>query len=112
MSLIDYIAEYWASIIGVAVALFTLFFALGKLEKEKVLNWLVYAVTAAEKDLGTKTGKLKLRTVYERFVGAFPIFSLVLPFSTFSEWVDIALDEMKKMLENAAIKNYVEGEKK
>ena len=75
----------------------------------KVKKWLVYAVTVAEKQLGSGTGQLKLRTVYDMFMTKFPKLSIFISFDTFSGWVDIALEEMNKLLENPAVKNYVES---
>lgn len=77
----------------------------------KVKEWLKYAVVEAEKYLGTGTGQLKLRAVYDMFVEAYPVFSKILPFSIFSKMVDDALEWMRIQLEsNTKIKNYIEGE--
>lgn len=78
----------------------------------KVREWLLYAVTAAEKELGGGTGKLKLRQVYDLFVVRFPWLAPVVSFELFSELVDDALDEMREMLSNnKAVAALVEGEK-
>lgn len=78
-------------------------------QKKSVKEWLLLAVTEAEKALGSKTGRLKLNLVFENFVKLFPIFSKFITFSTFSGWVDLALDQMKVMLtSNQAVKEYVE----
>lgn len=63
-------------------------------------NWLVYAVTEAEAKFGGKTGKLKLRYVYDMAVEAFPVIAKTLPFSFFSWAVDSALLIMRGMLED------------
>ena len=63
-------------------------------------NWLVYAVTEAEAKFGGKTGKLKLRYVYDLAVEAFPVIAKTLPFSFFSWAVDSALLIMRGMLED------------
>lgn len=77
----------------------------------KVKEWLKYAVVEAEKYLGTGTGQLKLRAVYDMFVEAYPVFSKILPFAIFSKMVDDALEWMRMELEkNVNIKSYVEGE--
>lgn len=76
----------------------------------KVREWLLYAVTKAEAELGGGTGKLKLRQVYDLFLTKFPWLAKVVPFTLFSEMVDDALEEMRKMLaENKAVKALVEG---
>ena len=79
---------------------------------EKVSEWLLYAVTQAEIDLGSGTGALKLRQVYDLFVSRFPTIAKHLAFSTFSDLVDDALEEMREMIEkNHNIKDLVEGGK-
>ena len=69
-------------------------------------NWLVYAVAEAEKVLGSNTGQLKLRMVYDLAVARFPIMAKMLPFNLFGKLVDAALDVMKDMIaknENIAL---------
>ena len=63
-------------------------------------NWLVWAVAEAEAMLGSKTGQLKLRYVYDLAVVRFPIMSKLLPFGMFSKLVDAALDVMNDMITN------------
>ncbi len=75
---------------------------------EKVRQWLLKAVTEAERELGGGTGQLKLRTVYDAFLTKFPWLAPVISFSTFSGLVDEALDEMRTMLEkNRAVQAYM-----
>lgn len=77
----------------------------------KVKEWLKYAVTMAEKELGTGTGQLKLREVYDWFIEMFPVFSKLLPFSIFSKLVDDALEWMRdQMNSNGMISAYVFNE--
>ena len=77
----------------------------------KVREWLLWAVTEAEKDLGGGTGKLKLRQVYDLFVTRFPWLATAISFELFSAMVDDALEEMREMLDtNVAAKAFVEGE--
>lgn len=66
----------------------------------KVKEWLKYAVTMAEKELGSGTGQLKLREVYDWFLEMFPVFGKIVPFSIFSKWVDLALEWMREQLKN------------
>lgn len=63
-------------------------------------EWLVYAVAEAEKVLGSGTGQLKLRMVYDMAVIRFPIVSKILPFGMFSKLVDAALNVMNDMIAN------------
>ena len=77
----------------------------------KVREWLLWAVTRAEKELGGGTGKLKLRQVYDAFLTKFPWLAPVIPFEQFSGLVDDALEEMRKLLEdNKAVQQLVTGE--
>jgi hypothetical protein len=84
-------------------------YRLGKIQRDNIIEWLLFAVTLAEKNLGGGTGELKLRTVYNWFIAKYPTISKFISFATFSFWVDIALDKMKEMLTNAKIGEYVKG---
>jgi len=82
-----------------------------KLDKEtKIANikqWLKLAVVEAEKALGSGTGQLKLRYVYDLAVKQFPWIVTLVTFEIFSEWVDEALDWMRDQLkQNSAIEGY------
>ena len=99
-------------IIAIALVCGVIWFV--KLPKEKkianIKEWLKYAVTQAEKELGSGTGQLKLRMVYDMAVKQFPFIVQLIPFSIFSGWVDEALDWMRSQLaENKAAQNYVES---
>ena len=77
---------------------------------EKVREWLLYAVTKAEKELGGGTGQIKLRYVYDMFVARFGWLAQVISFEMFSILVDDALDKMKGLLEsNKAMQELVNG---
>ena len=76
----------------------------------KVREWLLWAVTGAEKELGGGTGKLKLRQVYDLFVTRFSWLARIISFDLFSAMVDDALEDMREMLKNnRAVKELVEG---
>lgn len=87
------------------------FLNLSKDQKIKnIKEWLKWAVTEAEKELGGGTGQLKLRMVYDMAINQFPWLIQLIDFNTFSSWVDEALEWMKDQLENnKAINNYVEN---
>jgi hypothetical protein len=83
----------------------------GKQDKEtKIANikqWLKFAVVEAEKALGSGTGQLKLRYVYDLAVKQFPWIVTLVTFEIFSGWVDEALDWMREQLkQNSAIEGY------
>lgn len=76
----------------------------------KVREWLLFAVTLAEKEYGNGTGQIKLRAVYDMFLAKYPKLSIFISFETFSGWVDIALDKMRIMIQqNSAAKMLVES---
>ena len=78
-------------------------------QRKSVKEWLFLAVVEAEKALGSKTGRLKLRQVFKEFITLFPIFSKFVTFEKFSKWVDGALAQMKETLKsNSAIQEYIE----
>lgn len=80
------------------------------LQYKSLKEWLVYAVSEAENVLGSQTGKLKLRLVYDMAVERFPVFAKVIPFSLFSKMVDDALVIMREMIENnKSIADAIEG---
>ena len=113
----EFVMNYWYVIVGIIAVLIVAGFAVYKFaglptksQVAKIKEWLLFAVTKAERELGEKTGQLKLRTVYDLFVSKFPTTAKLVSFETFSRWVDEALVEMKKMLENnKQIENIVKG---
>lgn len=81
----------------------------GKDQMNQVKEWLLYAVIKAEKELGSGTGQVKLRYVYDMFVIRFPWLVRIIPFESFSSLVDEALDNMKDALDgDEAVQHYVE----
>lgn len=74
----------------------------------KLREWLVWACTKAEQELGGGTGQLKLRLVYDWFLVRFPWLAKIISFATFSALVDEALVTVREMLENnKAVKELV-----
>ena len=74
----------------------------------KIKEWLIWAVTQAEKDLGSGTGQMKLRKVYDMFTSKYKFISMFVTFDIFSKWVDSALDIMRGMINtNPNIESYV-----
>lgn len=113
----EWLINNWFMLVVLAVVVAAIFitvkkfFGLPKDEQlEKVREWLLYAVTMAEKEYGGGTGKLKLRYVYDLFVSKFSWIAMVISFEKFSELVDRALDEMRPMIEqNEKVKEIVQG---
>ncbi len=114
----EFIINYWYIIVAViaalvvaGVAIYRYFGLPSDAQLAKVREWLLWAVTEAEKELGGGTGKLKLRQVYDLFVTRFPWLAKVVSFELFSDMVDDALDEMREMLKNnRAVQQLVTGE--
>ena len=75
----EFLIDNWpllvAAVAVIAVAaiyLVNFFKKPGSEQLEKVREWLLFAVTQAEKELGGGTGQIKLRYVYDMFVLKFP----------------------------------------
>lgn len=113
--MINYFTQNWYLVIAtlavliVAIISIMNFFQKPTSEQIQALKeWLLFAVSEAEKALGSGTGKLKLRYVYDMFLEKFPYIAKFLTFEKFSEYVDEALEEMKKLLEtNPKISSYI-----
>lgn len=113
----EWLINNWFMLVVLAVVIAAIFIAVKKFfglpkdeQLEKVREWLLYAVTMAEKEYGGGTGKLKLRYVYDLFVSKFSWIAMAISFEKFSELVDRALDEMRPMIEqNEKVKEIVQG---
>ncbi|MBQ8195296.1 MAG: hypothetical protein IJZ47_07995 [Oscillospiraceae bacterium] len=114
----EWFIENWTliltALIVVAVLVITIvaFFKLPvAMQRGKIKEWLLWAVTECERDLGGGTGVLKLRQAWSWFADSFPWVSKIISFEMFSAWVDEALVCMKHILEtNKAVAEYVGGE--
>ena len=81
-----------------------------KQQLEKVKVALLYMVTEAEKELKSKTGRIKRSMVWEWLVERFPIVTLFITEEQYDELLNKALEEFRKMLENnKELYNYVYG---
>lgn len=113
----EFIVDNWYIIVAFIVAIAGAVIAAVKFFKnpstkqlEKIREWLLYATTLAEKELGGGTGQLKLRFVYDMFVEKFSWLAKVVSFEKFSELVDEALGDMNDMLtQNVAVQLFVNG---
>ena len=104
---ITFICDYWYIVIAVVAVLTVsgiLVYSFIKIPPNqqiaKMQEWLLYAVIAAERELGSGTGKIKLRMVYDMFLGRFPSLANIFSFEAFSGFIDTALDEMEHLLKN------------
>lgn len=115
----EWILNNWYLIVGaiavLAVGAYELYRFYGLPASEqlaKVREWLLYAVTIAEKELGSGTGQIKLRYVYDLFLNKFPWLAKLLSFEAFSKMVDEALEDMKHLIAtNDHVNEFVEGGK-
>lgn len=99
-------------IIGITLAAIgAVLIFIAKINLDSVRQWLIYATAQAEKELGSGTGQLKLRQVYDAFVGRFPWVARFVSFARFGELVDDALEDLRKMLlNNHAVREIIVGE--
>lgn len=118
MKQITFLMENWYLVVALLAVAGLIGVCIGKFinlpsdeQKRKVKEWLLWAVTQAEAELGGGTGKLKLRQVYDLFVQRFPAIAKAVSFETFCLWVDGALEEMREMLkQNRAVQELVKGD--
>ena len=104
---IEHIMNHWyimPAVAAIIIAICAAFFKFIKLpsdkQLEKVRQWLLYICLEAEKELGSGTGILKLRWVYDAFLSRFPWVARFISFSMFSSLVDEALYAMVEILES------------
>ena len=77
---------------------------------EAMREWLIWACCEAETVLGSGTGQLKLRYVYDMFVSKYPSLVKFICFEKFSLYVDQALEKFKQMLaQNKQVQSLVQG---
>ena len=104
MDWLNWLAENWYVIVAFIILIITTI-----VNKNKIKEWLRFAVSKTEEELGTGTGQLKLRQVYDMFIKKFPVLSNFIPFSIFSKMVDLALEWMDEQIKkNNKIKQFIE----
>lgn len=115
MEILKIIIENWLIfVIALILVLFAVYAVLRFLKLTpqqqlgKVKTALLYMVTEAEKELKSKTGRVKRSMVWDWLVERFPIISLFITEEKYDELLDQALDEFRKMLEsNDSLYDYV-----
>ena len=97
----DFLINNWyvmvAAIVVLAGAGYSVYIFIKKSSTEQLKSlkeWMLWAVTKAEKELGSGTGKLKLRYVYDMFITKFPWLRNTISFEIVSIIVDDALEEI------------------
>nr|DAL54415.1 MAG TPA_asm: holin [Caudoviricetes sp.] len=97
----------------IIAVLAVIFVMIAAMRYKSFKNWLVYAVSEAEKYLGSGTGKLKIRYAYDLAIKQYPVIAKIIPWSLFSKLVDAALVVMRQMIDdNQMIANVISGKKK
>ena len=78
--IIEFIQEYWYIVLAFAACISIISIKVWDWCKqpdneqiEQVKQWLIFAVAQAEKELGSGTGQMKLRYVYNLFVSKFQL---------------------------------------
>lgn len=106
---------WWIAIVILAILVIAFMFLITYInlpnskKAKKVKEWLLFAVVQAEKELGSGTGQLKLRYVYNLALSKFPIFIKLIPFELFSSFVDGALQQLENLIEDSeGVKKYIE----
>ena len=105
MTFFTFLATYWYLIVVaiaiIAVASIKIYIWIktpGKDQLNKIQEWLVWAVAQAEKELGSGTGQMKIKYVYDLFISKFPAIAIFIKYDTFTQMVDKALEEFKELL--------------
>ena len=114
--MLEFIINYWwiiLIIIAFLIVIGYVFYTFCKMPNSKQLaklsEWLLWAVAQAEKELGSGTGQLKLRYVYDMFLARFTKLSTVISFEAFSLLVDEVLEKFRGLLEsNTNIQDFID----
>lgn len=117
MAIFEYLINNWQIIVLTIAALTVIGYAIYVFlsaptaeQLSKVKEWLLYAVTEAERELGSGTGQIKLRYVYDMFIKQFPFLVEKVTFEAFSVLVDEVLEKFRILLDqNENIKTYIES---
>lgn len=109
------IANWWLILVlaaGIGLGAYSAYLFIKKPAEEQlkdVKQWLLWAMTEAEKVLGSGTGKLKLRYVYNLFIQRFPAVAALITFEKFDELVSQMMEEFNKLLEsNINVQRYIQ----
>ena len=87
------------TLLGIGVFAFWFYKQEKSKQLEMIRQWLLLAVIEAEKQLGSGTGAVKLRYVYDMFIKRFKFISKIITFEQFSSLVDEALEVMRLMIQ-------------
>lgn len=88
-----------AFISSIAIKIYKWFKMPNSEQMKKVQEWLLYAVAKAEEKLGSGTGELKLRYVYDMFIAKFPAIAIFIDFDDFKIMVEKALEKFEGLIQ-------------
>lgn len=116
--IMSWIVENWSYIVLLGAVILVGYTAVAKFlalprkdQEEKIAAFLLHAVTMAEKEFGSGTGRLKLSFVYNAFLEKFGWLALICPYEKFAALVEEVLKEARVLWEqNANIKQIVQGD--
>lgn len=112
-NIITFFTTYGVEIIVVLLVALGIYIKAKNLIANNLIEWLVDKVGDAEAYFGSKTGQLKLRSVYDTFVISRPILAAFISYDKFKGYVDAALKKFEEMLsENGAIKEWYDNQSK
>lgn len=99
------------AIIGVAASIYRFWTSFpGKTKQENIKQFLRWACAEAERELGSGTGQLKLRYVYNLAIERFPWIATMVSFDIFSSYVDESLVWLNDQIEkNQKINAIING---
>lgn len=113
MTLIDYVVPILIVVFGAVMSYKAILDFMGKPTSEQVekfKEWLLWAVSEAEREYGGGTGQLKLRFVYNIAIVRFPWVEKFVSFEAFSKFVDEALEAMRHQIAvNTKFDAYITG---
>ena len=88
-----------AFVSSIAIKIYKWFKMPNSEQMKKVQEWLLYAVAKAEEKLGSGTGELKLRYVYDMFIAKFPAIAIFIDFDDFKIMVEKALEKFEGLIQ-------------
>ena len=108
MKYLEFFVENWYII---TTAIFAMILMIAKIvefvgyptekKKQEIRKRLLTYVTAAEFELGSKTGQIKLSQVYDEFCKNFPYVKKWISLEEFEDMVDDVLPTMREILEKS-----------
>lgn len=109
MTILEFFAQYWDSILVVAI-IAALFIALAVHGEKEIINKIIFrTVTELEKQYGSGTGALKLAAAIDTIYPKLPaVLRYFITAETLQRWIEEGLAAAKlKWSQNIALTNYI-----